>query len=123
MRGKIERNSKGFLVLFIGSICIIIAGIAATILESLMNFFLVLLGVSTLLSILSISETNSKSAKLMKTASNIVLGAACFNIYFYLNASGSILTAKLFVIFGILLIITTIYSTISTIRRRSHHGK
>lgn len=120
MRGKIKRNSKEFLILFSGVVCILIAGIAATILESVMEFFLVLIGVSLLLFILSISETDSKLAKLMKTGSNIVLGAAFFSLYFYLNASGSILTAKLFLILGILVIITATYSIVSTLRR-SHH--
>jgi len=119
MKTAIKRNSKGFLVLFFGSIFVTIGAIAATIMDSLMNFFLVLMGVGSILFTLSISETDAKSSKLLSICSEVFGSAACFAAYFYFESSGSIVTAKLFVLFGIFIAATVIYSTVSIFRRRS----
>lgn len=121
MKTRIERNSKGFLILFLGSICVIIAGIAATLMDSFMNFFLVLMGVGSLLFTLSISETDAKSSKLLSICSNVFASATCFGLYFHFKSSGSIVMAGFFALFGIFIAFTTVYSTISIFRRRTKH--
>lgn len=119
MKTAIKRNSKRFLLLFFGSIFLTIGAIAVTIIDPLMNFFLVLMGVGSILFTLSISETDAKSSKLLSICSEVFGSAACFAAYFYFESSGSIVTAKLFVLFGIFIAATVIYSTVSIFRRRS----
>ncbi|AKB34512.1 hypothetical protein MSSIH_3822 [Methanosarcina siciliae HI350] len=116
----IKRNSKQFLFSFFVSICIIIAGIASTIMESLMNFVFVLMGFGLLLDTLSKSETNAKLSKRMSICSTILSSAMCLGLYFYFKSSGSLVTAKLFALFGIFIAILAIYSTISTVRKKAY---
>ncbi|AKB38912.1 hypothetical protein MSSAC_4322 [Methanosarcina siciliae C2J] len=116
----IKRNSKQFLFSFFVSICIIIAGIASTIMESLMNFVFVLMGFGLLLDTLSKSETNAKLSKTMSICSTILSSAMCLGLYFYFKSSGSLATAKLFALFGIFIAILAIYSTISTVRKKAY---
>ncbi|MFY1113052.1 MAG: DUF1673 family protein [Methanosarcinaceae archaeon] len=113
----IKRNSKQFLISFFVSICIIIAGTASTIMESLMNFVFVLMGFGLLLDTLSKSETNAKSSKLMSICSIVFWSAMCFGLYFHFKSSGSIVTAKLFVLFGIYGAAKAIYSTVPIFRK------
>lgn len=113
MKTPIKRNSKQFLFSFFVSICIIIAGVAVTIMESLMDFSLVLMGFGLLLFILSISETNVKTSKLLSICSNVFGSAMCFGLYFHFKSSGSTVTAKFFALFGIFIAFTTIYSVFS----------
>ncbi|MEA1866105.1 MAG: hypothetical protein U9N46_13120 [Euryarchaeota archaeon] len=119
MKTTIKRDSKRFLFLFFSSICVIMGSIAVTMMDSLMNFFLVLMGVGSLLFTLSISETDAKSSELLSICSSVFVSAACFGVYFYFKSSGSIVTAKLFVLFGIFIAAAAIYSTVSIFRRRS----
>lgn len=121
MEPTIKRNSKGFLILFFVSLCILIAAIVATIIESIMNFVFVLMGFGFLLHILSTSETDAKSSKLLSICSDVFWSAMCFGLYFYFRSSGSTLTAKFFVLFGIFLVFMIIYSIISIQRRRIQH--
>lgn len=116
----IKRNSKQFLFQFFGSICIIIAGTASTIMESLTNFYLVLMGLGFLLDALSRSETDAKLSKLMSICSYVLWSAMCFGMYFHFKSSGSIVTAKLFVLLGTYGAAKAIYSTIPIFRKRNH---
>jgi hypothetical protein len=116
----IKRNSKKFIILFFGSVCIIITSIAATMMESLMDFPLVLMGFGLLLFILSISETNVKTSKLLSIWSDIFGSAMCFGVYFYFKSSGSVLTAKLFVLLGVYGAAKAIYSTVSIYKKGPH---
>ncbi|AKJ38338.1 hypothetical protein MCM1_1284 [Methanosarcina barkeri CM1] len=117
MKTPIKRNSKQFLFSFFVSICIIIAGVAVTIMESLITSYIVLMGVGLLLFILSISETDAKLSKLLSICSNVFASATCFGLYFHFKSSGSTVTAKFFALFGIFISITTIYSLIPIFKR------
>ncbi len=87
--------------------------------ESFMNFVFVLMGFGLLLDTLSKSETNAKSSKLMSICSVVFWSAMCFGLHFYFKSSGSIVTAKLFVLFGIYGAAKAIYSTVPIIRKRA----
>lgn len=119
-RIKIKRNSKQFLFQFFVSICAIIAGTASTIMESLMNFYLVLMGFGLLLDALSKSETNAKLSKLMSICSYVFWSAMCFGVYFHFKSSGSVVTAKLFVLLGVYGAVKAIYSTVSIYKKDPH---
>lgn len=116
----LKRNSKQFLFQFFVSICAIIGGTTSTIMESLMNFYLVLMGFGLLLDALSRSETNAKLSKLMSICSDVFLSAMCFGAYFHFNSSGSVVTAKLFVLLGVYGAAEAIYSTALIYRKKVH---
>ncbi|MDR7666229.1 DUF1673 family protein [Methanosarcina sp. Z-7115] len=120
-RNKIKRNSKQFLFSFFASICAIIVGTASTIMESLVNFYLVLMGIGLLLNTLSISETDAKLSKLMSICSDVFLSAMCFwlGVDFYLRSSGSVV-AKLFVLLGVYGAAKAIYLTVSIYIKKAH---
>jgi hypothetical protein len=115
----IKRNSKQFLFQFFVSICAIIAGTASIIMKSLMNFYLVLMGFGLLLDAISRSETDAKLSRLMSICSYAFWSAMCFRVYFHFKPSGSIVMAKLFVLFGIYGAAKAIYSTIPIFRKRT----
>lgn len=115
-----KRNSKRFFFIFFVSICAIIAGTASTIMESLMNFYLVLIGFGLLLDALSKSETDAKLSKLMSICSYVFWSAMCFGVYFHFKSSGSVVTAKLFVLLGVYGAAKAIYSTVSIYRKGPH---
>ncbi len=121
MKITIKRNSKRFLILFFGTIFVTIGAIATTIIYSIMNFFLVFMGIGSILFILSISENDAKSSKLLSICSDFFASVACFGAYFYFKSSGSIVTANLFVLSAIFIVAMAIYSTVSIFKWRSQH--
>jgi len=123
MRMIIKRNSKGFLVLFFGSIFIIIGGIVTTVtapMDSVVNgIYLILAGIGLLLLTLSISTTDKKSFEVLLIYAGIFYGVALLCGSLILFKSGHVIMAKIIALCGIFVICLTLYSIVSIFRRRS----
>ncbi len=122
MRMIIKRNSKGFLVLFFGSIFIIIGGIVTTVtalMDSAVNgIYLILAGIGLLLLTLSISTTDKKSFEVLSIYSGIFYGVALLCGSLMSFKSGHVIMAKIIALCGIFVICLTLYSIVLIFRRR-----
>lgn len=110
MRRLIKRESKFSLFLFIGSIFIILGGVIVTITDSPRHFYIVLLGFGSLLLTLSSSEVEKNRYELLSFGFGVFVSAAFFwTSYFNFYIVGKIITAELFALLGIFILVLTFY--------------
>lgn len=125
MRIVLKRNSKIFLLLFFSSIFAIIGGIITTIKTpmnlSVSGLYLILAGIGLFFLVLSISTKDQKSVRTWAIYSGIFYGIALLCGSLISFRSGHIITAKIVALCGTLVILLTLYSIISTLRRGKQH--